>query len=121
MKRRTFRNSRDPQFQGDGWRWTLSFWLPEREIDPSSWPLVAKLFDGGRFDRDLDGIPVIGPWLQRVLEFWSVGPERICNLPLTADQRAACWAEWEAFTQDQARQHLGRDLSPFELDVLAAR
>ncbi len=29
--RRAWRNSTDPTFQGDGWRWTLSFHLP--------WPL----------------------------------------------------------------------------------
>jgi hypothetical protein len=29
--RRRWRNSDDPTFQGDGWRWTLSFHLP--------WPL----------------------------------------------------------------------------------
>jgi hypothetical protein len=29
--RQRVRNAADPTFQGDGWRWSLSFWLP--------WPL----------------------------------------------------------------------------------
>jgi len=29
-ERRKFRNSRDPELQGDGWRWSLSFYLPYR-------------------------------------------------------------------------------------------
>jgi hypothetical protein len=28
--RRLFRNAHDPELQGDGWRWSLSFWLPWR-------------------------------------------------------------------------------------------
>jgi hypothetical protein len=59
-ERRKLRNSRDSMLQGDGWRWSLSFYLPH--------PL--------------------------------------CMLVLTAAQREACWAEWEATQQEFARRGL---------------
>jgi hypothetical protein len=115
-RRRLLCNARDPEFQGDGWRWTLSFWLPEREIDPANWPILRRLFDGSHFDRAAGRVP----FLNRLLDFWSIGPERICNLPLTSAQREACWREWEATQQHYAQLELGRELSRFELDRLAA-
>ena len=36
VRRKLVRNSRDPQFQGDGWRWTLSLAIPQVRI-PGLW------------------------------------------------------------------------------------
>jgi hypothetical protein len=92
--RRLLRNARDPLFQGDGWRWSLSLWLPG--IPLPRWKLN---FEGLRVPRvprrDGQFLPgslvVPGP-------MWHLD-----LLPLTTDQRRAVYWEWYATQQELAR------------------
>ena len=68
--RRTFGNSRDPAFQGDGWRWALFLYSPD-------WLLFRTT-----------------GWINSMVPVGS--PVTLGMLVLTRDQRMACHAEWYA-------------------------
>jgi hypothetical protein len=86
--RRRFRNARDPEYQGDGWRWSLSLWLPG--IPLSWWRLN---FEGMRIrNRPRTGRFVV--------------PSPLFHLdlvPLTEAQRKAVYREWYAVQQELGR------------------
>jgi hypothetical protein len=83
------RNSRDPGFQGDGWRWSLSLWLPGIRL-PRWWrlrrPTIVEEHAASQAHRELGHWP---PWTLDLL-------------PLTGEQVAAVWAEWLAVQREQA-------------------
>ena len=65
-----WRNSQDPDFQGDGWRWTLCLLLPNILL----WTRPA--------------------WNERWAATPVRGPFTLDMLPLTVTQRRACLIEW---------------------------
>jgi hypothetical protein len=90
-----FRNSRDPGYQGDGWRWTLSLWLPG--VPLPRWvrlrrPTIAEAHEALQARRDTGHWP---PWMLDLL-------------PLTGEQRAAVWREQAAFACSMGA-HVWRD------------
>jgi hypothetical protein len=84
-----FRNSHDPGYQGDGWRWSLSLWLPG--VSLPRW---------ARRHRPTTGEDQVA--MQARQEFGSGPPWTLKLLPLTGEQRAAVWAEWLAVQREQA-------------------
>jgi hypothetical protein len=77
--RRLLRNSHDPEFQGDGWRWSLSLLLPN-----------VLLWRSPRRNDQWADCPVPGPFT-------------LDMLPLTRQQRRTCFMEWW-LTQQEATQ-----------------
>lgn len=77
-------NAQDPEFQGDGWRWTLSLWLPGVPL-----PWWGLSFDGHRVRRT--------PESRNPLFHLDL-------LPLTRAQRQAVYQEWRATQQWYAQQ-----------------
>lgn len=97
--RRLWRNADDPTFQGDGWRWTLSLLLPHL-------PLPIRLV--GR-----DGRTPMGTVARIMQADHGIAPPfGLDMLPLTTDQRLACWAEWDSAMRTIMR--LGRPLERWE-------
>jgi hypothetical protein len=86
--RRWVRNSSDPLFQGDGWRWTLSLLLPN----------VLLWSDPMRNDR-WGHTPVRAPFT-------------LDMVVLTTEQKRACFAEFYETRRLEAR--LGRPLKRWE-------
>lgn len=85
--RKRWRNSREPAFQGDGWRWTLSFWIPGIPL-----PRWGLCYDG-RMVRRSPG---------------SRNPAwHLDLLPLTRTQRKSVYQEWRATQQWYAQQVRG--------------